>query len=201
MTRARILLVKPVLPYPPDQGTKVVSMGLIDALSPAHDVTVLARLLGPDEEAHVRALEKRVARVVTVLPRNRVSPLARGAYKLGYAARSLATGRSLKSLYDCPGATIAQAQVLARERFDLVIVEYWQMYPLLDVFERERTVSSAPLPTPTHSVRAHRSSTTPRRASARAPRGGWKQGKRSGPTSGLPGCGRSHGKTPTPSRR
>ncbi|MCI0452085.1 MAG: hypothetical protein L0Z51_06785 [Candidatus Latescibacteria bacterium] len=140
MTGARILLVKPVLPYPPDQGTKVVSMGLIDALSAAHDVTVLARLLGRDEDEHVRALEKRCARVVTVLPPNRASTRARAAYKVAYTARSMLTGRSLKSLYDCPGVTVRAARALARESFDLVIVEYWQMYPLLDVFPRERTV-------------------------------------------------------------
>ncbi len=140
MTKKRILLVKPVLPFPPDQGTKVVSMGLIDALASTHDLTVLARLLSRDEQPHVRELERRVARVVTVLPRNRTSTLARVAYKLGYGARSLATGRSMKSLYDCPGATIAAARSLAREDFDLVIVEYWQMYPLLDVFARDRTV-------------------------------------------------------------
>lgn len=140
MKRARILLVKPVLPYPPDQGTKIVSTALIDALSPAHDVTVLARLLGPDEDAHVRELEKRCARVVTVMPRNRSSVIARGLYKAGYIARSLATGRSLKSLYDCPGATVRAARTLAEEDFDLIIVEYWQMYPLLDVFPRDRTV-------------------------------------------------------------
>lgn len=149
MKRARILIVKPVLPYPPDQGTKVVSMGLIDALAPAHDVTVLARLLSRDEEAQVRELEKHCARVVTVTPKNRVSPFARFLYKMGYGARSLVTGRSMKSLYDCPGATVAAARALAREAFDLVIVEYWQMYPLFDVFPRERTVLL------THDIDAH----------------------------------------------
>lgn len=140
MTRGRILIVKPVLPYPPDQGTKVVSMGLIEALSPAHDVTVLARLLSRDEESHARELEKRCARVVTVLPRNRVSSVARVGYRLAYGCRSIATGRSMKSFYDCPGATVAAARALAAENFDLVIVEYWQMYPLFDVFARDRTV-------------------------------------------------------------
>jgi glycosyltransferase involved in cell wall biosynthesis len=149
MKRARILLIKPVLPYPPDQGTKVVSMGLIDALAPAHDVTVLARLLSRDEETQVRELEKHGARVVTVTPKNRVSRVARAAFKIGYGARSLVTGRSMKSLYDCPGATVAAARALARERFDLVIVEYWQMYPLFGVFPRECTVLL------THDIDAH----------------------------------------------
>jgi glycosyltransferase involved in cell wall biosynthesis len=141
MSRARILLVKPVLPYPPDQGTKVVSMGLIEALGVSHDVTVLARLLGREEEKNVRELEKRCARVVTVLPANRTSFAARVGYKLVYAARSATPGgRSLTSQYDCPGATIRAARALARDGFDLYIVEYWQMFPLLDVFPRERTV-------------------------------------------------------------
>jgi glycosyltransferase involved in cell wall biosynthesis len=135
----RILLVKPVLPYPPDQGTKVVSFGMIEALCASYDVTVLARLLERSEEVHVRSLEKTGARVVTVLPANRTSVVARIAYKAGYATRSVLTGRSLKSLYDCPGATIRAARALAREPFDWFIVEYWQMYPLLDVFPRART--------------------------------------------------------------
>jgi glycosyltransferase involved in cell wall biosynthesis len=117
-----------------------MSMGLIDALSAAHDVTVLARLLGRDEDVQVRALEKRCARVVAVLAANRTSVWARAIYRLAYSARSVVTGRSLKSLYDCPGVTVRAARTLARESFDLIIVEYWQMYPLLDVFPRERTV-------------------------------------------------------------
>jgi polysaccharide biosynthesis protein PslH len=135
----RILLAKPVLPYPPDQGTKVVSFGMIEALTASYDVTVLARLLDPGEDVHVRSLEKTGARVVTVLPANRTSVPARVAYKLAYGTRSVLTGRSLKSLYDCPGATVRAARALARERFDWFIVEYWQMYPLLDVFPPERT--------------------------------------------------------------
>ncbi|HEU4929308.1 MAG TPA: glycosyltransferase [Candidatus Krumholzibacteria bacterium] len=140
MSRGRILLVKPVLPYPPDQGTKVVSTALIDALAPAHDVTVLARLLSPGEERYVRELEARGVRVVATLPANRASAAARVAYKLAYTARALTTRRSLKSLYDCPGSTIRAARELAREPFDLVILEYWQLYPLLDVFSRHNTV-------------------------------------------------------------
>lgn len=135
----RILLVKPVLPYPPDQGTKVVSFAMIEALCASYDVTVLARLLDPGEQVHVRSLENTGARVVTVLPANRTSVIARIAYKLAYGARSVLTGRSQKSLYDCPGATMRAARALAREPFDWFIVEYWQMYPLLDVFPKERT--------------------------------------------------------------
>jgi glycosyltransferase involved in cell wall biosynthesis len=138
--RRRILLVKPVLPYPPDQGTRVVSSAIIEALAGEYDVTVLARVLDEREVAHARELEKHCARVVTVFPRNRRSLAARVGYRAAYLLRSLITGRSLKSLYDCPGALVRAARGLARERFDLVILEYWQLYPLLHVFRGHRTV-------------------------------------------------------------
>lgn len=139
-TRRRVLLVKPVLPYPPDQGTRVVSTAIMEALADTHDVTVLARVLNANEVDLARELEKKCARVVTVFPRNRRSTAARIAYRAAYGARSLITGRSMKSLYDCPGAFVRAARLLARERFDLVILEYWQLYPLLDVFAPESTV-------------------------------------------------------------
>ncbi|MDH4037641.1 MAG: glycosyltransferase family 4 protein [Candidatus Krumholzibacteria bacterium] len=140
MKRPRVLLVKPVLPFPPEQGTRVLSFAIVEALSEAFDVTVLARILDAGEEAQARALERWCSRVVTVLPDNRRSMGARIAYKLVYGTRALVTGRSLKSLYDCPGAFLRRARELARESFDLVIVEYWQLYPLLDVFPAARTV-------------------------------------------------------------
>lgn len=138
--RKRVLLVKPVLPYPPDQGTRVVSTAIIDALRGSYDVTVLARVLDETEVALARELETRCARVVTVFPRNRRSLAARIAYRVAYGLRSAATGRSMKSLYDCPGAFVRAARSLAGERFDLVILEYWQLYPLLNVFPPGATV-------------------------------------------------------------
>jgi glycosyltransferase involved in cell wall biosynthesis len=138
--RKKILLVKPVLPYPPDQGTKVVSFAIVEALAGAFDVTVLARILDRGEEELARALTARGVRVVTVLPLNRSHRAARFAFRAGYLLRSLFTGRSLKSQYDCPGSIVRAARALAREGFDLVVLEYWQLYPLLDVFAPERTV-------------------------------------------------------------
>ena len=140
MSRPRVLLVKPVIPYPPDQGTKVVSFALIEALRASCDVTVLARVLDGTDHARVGELEAWCQRVVTVWPRNRRQPSTRVFYRLAYTLRSLATGRSLKSQYDCPGPLVRAARALAAERFDLVILEYWQMYPLLSVFDPARTV-------------------------------------------------------------
>ena len=139
-TRPKVLLVKPILPWPPSQGTRVVSAAIIEALLPEYDVTVLARILDASETRSVAELEAMGVRVVTVYPRNRRSFVARVAYRAAYSVRSVFTGRSLKSLYDCPGAVVRAARELAHEHFDLVILEYWQMHPLLRVFDRERTV-------------------------------------------------------------
>lgn len=137
--RRRILLVKPILPWPPDQGTRVVSAAIVESLAETFEVTVLARVLDRSEQKFVTELERLGVRVVSVFPRNRRSRLARVTYRAAYTLRSL-FGRSLKSLYDCPGTFVRAARELARENFDLIIVEYWQLYPLLEVFDRERTV-------------------------------------------------------------
>ena len=121
--RKKILLVKPVLPYPPDQGTKVVSFAIVEALAGTFDVTVLARVLDRREEALARELTARGVRVVTVLPLNRTHPAARVAFRAGYLLRSLITGRSLKSQYDCPGSLVRAARARAREALDQVVGE------------------------------------------------------------------------------
>jgi len=138
--RPRVLLVKPVLPWPPDQGTRVVSTAIIEALLGHFDVTVLARILDESERSAVAQLTDMGVRVVTVFPRNRRNAWARMAYRGAYSLRSLAGGRSMKSLYDCPGAFVRAARALSREGFDIVILEYWQLHPLLDVFDPDRTV-------------------------------------------------------------
>lgn len=138
--RRKILLVKPILPYPPDQGTKVVSFDLVRTLQRDYDVTVLARILESGEAARARELERFCSRVVTVLPANRTSMWRRVAYKLAYLARSITGRRSLKSLYDCPGALVHTARELAKEDFDLIVMEYWQLYPLFRLFPADRVV-------------------------------------------------------------
>ena len=138
--RPRILLIKPVLPYPPNQGTKVASFGLVRSLKPDFDVTVLARIISPGEIESARELEPWCSRVVTVMAPNKKSIAHRLVYKLFYHFKSLVLQRSLKSLYDCPGAFLSAARDLSRERFDLVIIEYWQLRRMSRYFPRERCV-------------------------------------------------------------
>jgi glycosyltransferase involved in cell wall biosynthesis len=138
--RQKILLVKPLLPYPPDQGTRVVSFELIRTLEREYDVTVLTRLLDRSEVDAAAALEQHCSRVVTVMAPNRRSPVHRVAYKAWYTLVSLLRRRSMKRLCECPGAFVKAARRLAREPFDCVVIEYWQLFPLLEMFEPERTV-------------------------------------------------------------
>lgn len=141
LSRPRVLIVKPVVPYPPNQGTRVVSFELIRALSEAFDVTVVTRTLSDEDELSARELEQWCERVEDVPAPNRKSVLHRVGYKLWYSIVSLVTRRSMKSLYDCPGALVRRVRnVVARTQFDLVIVEYWQLYPLLDILPADKTV-------------------------------------------------------------
>jgi glycosyltransferase involved in cell wall biosynthesis len=138
--RPKILLVKPVLPYPPNQGTRVASFGLIKALKPGFDVTVLARITSREEARDARELEKWCSRVVTVMAPNRTSVLHRIAYKFFYHLKSALLHRSLKGLYDCPGVFLREAKALSREHFDLVLIEYWQLHRMARYFPPNRCV-------------------------------------------------------------
>jgi glycosyltransferase involved in cell wall biosynthesis len=138
--RPKILLVKPVLPYPPNQGTRVASFGLIKALRPGFDVTVLARITSRDEERDARELGKWCSRIVTVMAPNRKSLAHRIAYKAFYHLKSALLHRSLKGLYDCPGAFLREAKALSGEHFDLVVIEYWQLHRMARYFPPNRCV-------------------------------------------------------------
>jgi glycosyltransferase involved in cell wall biosynthesis len=138
--RPKVLLIKPVLPYPPNQGTRVASFGLIRSLQPEFDVTVLARIISRDEIRAAHELERWCSRVVTVMAPNRKSIAHRVAYKVFYHVKSLVLRRSLKGLYDCPGVFLRAARDLSKERFDLVIVEYWQLRRMLRFFPADRCV-------------------------------------------------------------
>jgi glycosyltransferase involved in cell wall biosynthesis len=139
-SRPRILLIKPVLPYPPDQGTKVASFGLIKALKPRFEVTVLARLTSRGEDESARELEQWCSRVVTVMAPSRKSIFHRVAYKAFYHLKSALLHRSLRGLYDCPGAFLRAGRELSKEHFDLVIIEYWQLFRMARFFPPDRCV-------------------------------------------------------------
>ncbi len=138
--KPRVLLIKPVLPFPPHQGTKVASFSLIKALREEFDVTVLARILSTEEMQDARELEKWCSRVIPVMAPNRKSVLHRVFYKVYYNIISTLSRRSLKGLYDCPRPLVRAAAELSREAFDLVIIEYWQLQRMLRLFPGDKCI-------------------------------------------------------------
>ena len=138
--KPRVLIINPILPFPPNQGSKVVTFGLIKALKSDFDVTVLCRVLSPSENEVARDLENWCERVVTVIAPNRKSVFHRIFYKAYYYLISLTLRRSLKTLYDCPGSFVRAARALAKEDFDLVIIVYWQLRKMLGLFPPSRCV-------------------------------------------------------------
>jgi glycosyltransferase involved in cell wall biosynthesis len=138
--RPKILIVHPVLPYPPNQGSKVATFGLIRSLRHEYDVTVLCKIFSQGELADARELEQWCERVVTVMAPSKRSLFHRAGYKVWYYLKSLFARRSLKGLYDCPGVFTNEARALARDDFDLVIVIYWQLHHVLQFFPPEKCV-------------------------------------------------------------
>ena len=128
---ARILIVKPLFPYPPSQGTRRVSLGLLRDLASAHEVVYLCQREQRAEARLIPQIERLGVRVVAPLMPNHRSP----AHKLWYKAKnrliSRVRGVPELSLYWSNAALRANLERLGRE-FDpaLTIIENWEPYPL-----------------------------------------------------------------------
>ncbi|HEX7880024.1 MAG TPA: glycosyltransferase family 4 protein [Candidatus Eisenbacteria bacterium] len=126
----RIAIVKPIIPWPAVQGTRRVTMGLIDALAGEHEVTLVAPSLdAADEVAADTLARERNIRVVTVRAPNRRSLFHRGWYRAAYAVAARLGGHSPRALYATPPALFDRlARESAGHPFDLAIFEYWYTY-------------------------------------------------------------------------
>jgi glycosyltransferase involved in cell wall biosynthesis len=137
----RILIVKPVLPWPPNQGTKRVTVSLIRALAGEHEVTLVAPLLSRAEAGRARELEEALGcRVVSRLAPNRRSAFHRAWYKAAYGLQSLVGHHSPRSLYSSPGDLMEVAASLTRTPADLAIFEYWYTYRWMNRVGAKRKV-------------------------------------------------------------
>jgi len=86
----RIVIVKPIIPWPPTQGTRRVTMGLLRALAPAHEVTLVAPSLDRADIESAAWLEKELGiRVITTLAPNRKSIFHRIFYRAAFGLGSL----------------------------------------------------------------------------------------------------------------
>lgn len=131
----KIIVIKAALPWPPNQGTKRVSLQMLEALAAAHEVTLVTQYFNADEADHADELARATgARVVAQLAPNRRSRLHRLFWKARTGLESRLTGHSPRVLYASPGSLRRTAARISREsRFDLALFEYWYTYRLFPV--------------------------------------------------------------------
>jgi glycosyltransferase involved in cell wall biosynthesis len=130
----KIVVYKPIVPWPPLQGTRRVTVALLEALAVEHDVTLFAPTLDDPEEEAARELERRTgARVITRRAPNRVSPLHRMYYRAAYELAGRIGAHSPRALYATPPALLVELEAWSiAERPDAAIIEYWYCYRALD---------------------------------------------------------------------
>jgi glycosyltransferase involved in cell wall biosynthesis len=121
----KILWIKPVLPYPPSQGTRRVTLDLLDALCGEHEITFVTRLLERSEAKWIPEVERRCRRVLADLTPSRRSPAHRAVYK-GLAVAASLRGVPPRSFYSLTPALRRHVRALAPEA-DLTLVEYWYL--------------------------------------------------------------------------
>lgn len=139
----RILWMKPVLPFPPTQGTRRVTLQLLQTLAPRHEIRLFTRLLDPGEREDARRLE---AAVPGLAVRAEVAPNRRSmAHRVYYRAATrigAVGGVPPVEGYTAP-RSLVEAFAEEATRFDpeLVVAEYWYASPYLDaVGDRPRVL-------------------------------------------------------------
>jgi glycosyltransferase involved in cell wall biosynthesis len=128
---ARILQVKPHFPYPPNQGTRRVSLSLLGDLATAHEVVYLCQRESGAEEELIPHIEELGARVVAPLMPNKRSWLHRALYKTQNQFLARARRWPPISFYWSNHVLRSELERLESEfRPDLTILESWETFPL-----------------------------------------------------------------------
>ena len=123
----KILWMKPILPFPPDQGTKRVTLQILKNVAAEHEVVLFTRYLAPAEREQARALEQEAPglRVHGVIAPNRRSLWHRAGYKAWTWLRAWRGIPPVES-YTAPPTLVERFRDLVRrEAPDLVVAEYW----------------------------------------------------------------------------
>jgi glycosyltransferase involved in cell wall biosynthesis len=122
----RILIVKPTLPYPPDQGTKIVTLNLLKLLSKQFELTLVCGLLNKDDESKSESLKVYCKDVFTFLLPNRKSLFHSAYYKALYKTKASFTGFPLEAYYcSSPELSRIVADVTRSSEYDVALFEYW----------------------------------------------------------------------------
>jgi len=124
----KILVVKPHLPVPPDQGTRRITLGLLRDLSGEFELSVLCMLERPEEASHIPELTRMGVSVRAPLMPNRRSPMHRVVHRLRNDTRAMASGYPRDYFYSTPPVFARELERWTREiGFDLVVLEYWKL--------------------------------------------------------------------------
>jgi len=128
---ARILVVKPSFPYPPNQGTRRVSLALLRDLATQHEVVYLCQREHRSEAKLIPEVERLGVRVIAPLMPNRISPLHRALYKAKNILAGSLLGIPRICLYWSNAVLRSELEELGRSfRPDLTILESWETFPL-----------------------------------------------------------------------
>jgi sugar transferase (PEP-CTERM/EpsH1 system associated) len=120
----KILMLSPVIPWPPVTGSKTRIFHILKELSGRHDITFIARSDGSEKEADLRHVKEFCARLV-VFPGAR----SRGA-AVFYSLFSRQPYRVVK--FQSPGFQRKVNQILDEEDFDLVWANRLNMMSFLE---------------------------------------------------------------------
>jgi glycosyltransferase involved in cell wall biosynthesis len=122
----RILIVKPILPYPPDQGTKIVTLNLLRLLSKHFEVSLVCGLLNKEDESKSEGLKPYCRDVFTFLFPNRKSLFHSAYYKALYTTKASLTGFPAEAYYSSPAElSRVVAEVTRSSQYDVAQFEYW----------------------------------------------------------------------------
>ena len=127
---ARLLMVKPIIPYPPDQGTRIVTLNLLRMLSRHFELGLICGLPNKEDAVHADALRPYCRDVFTYLLPNRKSLAHRVLYRGLYTLKSSVRSFPLETYYCCPPElSRLVAQVTSASVYDMAQFEYWFTAP------------------------------------------------------------------------
>lgn len=138
----KIVIVKPIIPWPATAGTRRVTLGLLQALASRHEVTLVAPSQDQSDIESARHLEHELGiRVITELAPNRRSVVHRACYRAVFQLSSFLCGHSPRALYATPRTLFDRVRRdTGAETFDLAIFEYWYTYRAFQWISARRRV-------------------------------------------------------------
>ncbi len=122
-------MLKPFVPYPKDSGSNILTFNLLLELGKEYDVTLLTRRPKNAQEAQ-DALEAICDKVVFCDPPNLNSLPARFGHAVRLRLRTAVNDKPLAAAYAELAFRIPLGELLNREAYDIVQIDYWNLAEL-----------------------------------------------------------------------